>query len=109
LEGKLQFNNLSFKYPSREAHVLSQLSFTLMPGQSLGICGSTGSDKSTIAILILRMYDPQSGEVLADDVDIKSLNVRSLRSQLGWVPQKPVLFEGDLRFNMKIGRIDATN
>jgi ABC-type multidrug transport system fused ATPase/permease subunit len=109
LKGKLQFNNLSFKYPSREARVLSHLSFTLMPGQSLGICGSTGSGKSTIAMLILRMYDPQSGEVVVDDADIKSLNVKSLRSQLGWVPQEPVLFEGDLRFNMKIGRTDATD
>lgn len=108
-KGKLEFCSVDFKYPTREAEVLKGISFTLQPGQSLGVCGSTGSGKSTIALLILRMYDPQRGEVLADGANINTLNVTSLRSQISWVPQEPVLFEGDLRFNMKLTKPDATD
>jgi ATP-binding cassette subfamily B (MDR/TAP) protein 1 len=109
VKGKLAFASLSFNYANREAAVLKNLSFTLEAGKSLGICGSTGSGKSTIVSLILRLYDPQSGTVLVDDVDVKELNVKELRNHIGWIPQEAVLFQGDIRYNLKLAKPTATD
>jgi ABC-type multidrug transport system fused ATPase/permease subunit len=109
LSGKLSFVNVVFRYPNRDFPVLQSINFTLQPGKSLGICGSTGSGKSTLAAMMLRLYDPESGAVHFDSFDLKDLNVRHLRSFVGWVPQEAVLFEGDLRFNLKLSKPDATD
>jgi ATP-binding cassette subfamily B (MDR/TAP) protein 1 len=107
MKGKLTFDNLSFSYANREAPVLRNLNFTIEPGKNIGICGSTGSGKSTTVSMILRFYDPQAGAVLIDDVNVKELHVRSLRSHIGWVPQEPVLFRGTLRENLKLAKPEA--
>jgi ABC-type multidrug transport system fused ATPase/permease subunit len=109
VRGKVEFKNLSFNYVNREVQVLQDVSLTLEPGESLGLCGSTGSGKSTVVYMILRLYDPQQGSVLIDDTDAKQFNARHLRNQIGWVSQEPILFEGDLRFNMKLSKPDATD
>jgi ATP-binding cassette subfamily B (MDR/TAP) protein 1 len=109
MKGKLTFDNLSFSYANREAPVLRNLNFTLEPGKSIGICGSTGSGKSTTVSMILRFYDPQAGAVLIDDVNVKELNVKDLRNHIGWVPQEAVLFKGSLRENLKLAKPDATD
>jgi ATP-binding cassette subfamily B (MDR/TAP) protein 1 len=109
VKGKLALTDLSFSYANRDAPVLMNLSFILEAGRSLGICGSTGSGKSTIASMILRFYDPQSGAVFVDDVDVKELNVKELRNHIGWVPQEAVLFRGDIRYNLKLAKPDATD
>jgi ATP-binding cassette subfamily B (MDR/TAP) protein 1 len=109
MKGKLTFDNLSFSYASRDAPVLRNLNFTLEPGKSIGICGSTGSGKSTTVSMILRFYDPQLGAVLIDDVNVKELNVKDLRNHIGWVPQEAVLFRGTLRENLKLAKPNATD
>jgi ATP-binding cassette subfamily B (MDR/TAP) protein 1 len=109
MKGKLTFDDLSFSYTNRDAAVLRNLNFTLEPGKSIGICGSTGSGKSTTVSMILRFYDPQAGAVLIDDVNVKELNVKDLRNHIGWVPQEAVLFRGTLRENLKLAKPEATD
>jgi ABC-type multidrug transport system fused ATPase/permease subunit len=104
----VEFRNVSFSYHGSSAESLSNISFTLMPGESLGVIGGTGSGKSTLVQLISRYYDVTGGEVLVDGVPVKEWSLKSLRRRIGDVPQKAVLFSGTVRSNLQWGSLDAT-
>ena len=86
---------------------MKDISFTLKPGKTTAIIGGTGSGKSTILNLIPRLQDPSSGEILMDGVNIKNINLKSLRDRISFTPQKAILFQGDVKSNMRIGKTDA--
>ncbi|MGL4361831.1 MAG: ABC transporter ATP-binding protein [Cellulosilyticaceae bacterium] len=108
LHGTLEFKNVSFSYPGGEEAVLSNISFKTNPGQTTAIIGGTGSGKSTLINLIPRFYDATSGEVLVDGVNVNQMSQRELRSKIGLVPQKAILFSGTLRENLSYGLDSAT-
>ena len=108
LTGVVEFRDVTFTYPGAEDPVLANLSFTLAPGRTTAIIGSTGSGKSTLVNLIPRLYDVSSGEVLVDGVDVRHLDPDALWSRIGLVPQKPYLFSGTVASNLLYGRPDAT-
>jgi ATP-binding cassette, subfamily B, multidrug efflux pump len=103
LTGHISFKNVSFTYPDTGIEALKQISFDADAGQSVAIIGSTGSGKSTIANLLLRMYDCTEGEILFDDQPIRKLNIPSFRSQLAYVPQDVFLFSETITKNIKFG------
>ncbi|MDC7124245.1 MAG: ABC transporter ATP-binding protein [Spirochaetales bacterium] len=107
--GRIEFRNVSFKYPGGEEHALCDISFTAEPGQTTAIIGSTGSGKSSIVNLIPRFYDASEGEVLVDGIDVKDLTQKDLRAQIGYVPQKVNLFTGTIKSNIKYGNENATD
>jgi ATP-binding cassette subfamily B protein len=104
----LEFRNVSFAYPDAERPVLENISFTMKPGETTAIIGSTGSGKSTLVNLIPRLYDISSGEILINGVDIRQMSQDALRDYLGFVPQKAFLFEGTIASNLQYGKADAT-
>lgn len=106
---KLEFENVSFSYYKGGRCALKNISFSLERGQTLGIIGSTGSGKSTIANLIPRFYEASEGGILIDGINIKNYSQRELHSKIGLVPQKAVLFSGTLRENLIFGKEDATD
>ena len=108
LTGVVEFRDVTFTYPGAEDPVLANLSFTLTPGRTTAIIGSTGSGKSTLVNLIPRLYDVSGGEVLVDGVDVRHLDPDALWSRIGLVPQKPYLFSGTVASNLLYGRPDAT-
>lgn len=108
LTGVVEFRDVTFTYPGAEDPVLANLSFTLTPGRTTAIIGSTGSGKSTLVNLIPRLYDVSSGEVLVDGVDVRRLDPDALWSRIGLVPQKPYLFSGTVASNLLYGRPNAT-
>lgn len=108
LTGVVEFRDVTFTYPGAEDPVLANVSFTLAPGRTTAIIGSTGSGKSTLVNLIPRLYDVSSGEVLVDGVDVRRLDPDTLWSRIGLVPQKPYLFSGTVASNLLYGRPDAT-
>jgi ATP-binding cassette subfamily B protein len=109
LNGSIEFKNVTFAYPNGSGvPALKDLSFPIENGQSLAIIGPTGSGKSTIAWLLLRFYDVNSGKVLINNCDIKKLNVDSVRNNIAIVPQKPILFSGSISENIKWGNKEAT-
>lgn len=101
--GEICFDHVSFRYPGAEEDVLQDLNFTAKPGQTTAIIGSTGSGKSTLVNLIPRFYDVTEGKITLDGHDIRSLTQHDLRAQLGYVPQKGVLFSGDIASNILYG------
>ncbi len=101
LKGRLSFENVSFKYPGADEDALSNIDFTAEPGKTTAIIGSTGCGKSTLINLIPRFYDVTEGRITIDGIDIRDLSQHKLRSQLGYVPQKGVLFSGDIESNIK--------
>jgi len=103
LAGKIEFRNVSFVYPDTGVEALKNLSFTINPGESLAIIGTTGSGKSTVATLIGRLYDATNGSVFIDDIAIKEYNLESLRSQIGTVPQDVFLFSDTIYNNIAFG------
>ncbi|NLZ46557.1 MAG: ABC transporter ATP-binding protein [Clostridiales bacterium] len=105
-KGVVKFENVSFKYPDASTNVISNIDFTAMPGQTTAIIGSTGSGKSTLINLIPRFYDVTEGKITIDGVDIKDYSQHNLREQLGYVPQKGILFSGDITSNITFGRDD---
>ena len=108
IEGRITFEHVSFGYdPDRL--VLHDVNLEIAPGESVAIVGPTGAGKSTIAKLANRFYDPTAGRVLLDGVDIKGVTLRSLRSQLGVVPQEAFLFAGSIRTNLSFGRSHVTS
>ena len=108
LTGVVEFRDVTFTYPGAADPVLANVSFTLTPGRTTAIIGSTGSGKSTLVNLIPRLYDVSSGEVLVDGVDVRRLDPDALWSRIGLVPQKPYLFSGTVASNLLYGRPDAT-
>lgn len=107
--GVVEFENVTFSYPGADAPVLSDLSFTARPGEMTAIIGGTGSGKTTVLDLVPRFYDPQSGRITLDGVDIRNLTQADLRSRLGYVPQQAVLFSGTIGSNIRGGKQDATD
>lgn len=103
IQGKIEFNKVTFKYPDTGIVAINDISFTINPGESLAIIGTTGSGKSTVANLIGRLYDTTEGEILIDDKSIKSYNLVSLRSQMGFVPQDVFLFSDTIFNNIAFG------
>ena len=107
LEGNIVFENISFSYEAGTA-VLKDVNLKISSGQRIGICGPTGSGKSTIISLIARFYDPTGGRVLIDGTDITDYTLEGLRAQIGFVLQDTILFYGTIRDNIAYGRSDAT-
>ena len=102
-KGELSFSHVSFKYPNATEDVLEDLTFTARPGETTAIIGSTGCGKSTLLNLIPRFYDVTDGKITIDGVDIRELSQHTLHSMIGFVPQKGVLFSGDVASNLKFG------
>ena len=109
LSGKVEFQNVTAHYPGAGAPALENVSFTAMPGETVGIIGGTGSGKTTLINLIPRLYDAAEGAVLLDGVDVQALDRTSLCGQIGIVPQKSVLFKGTIRENLLWGKENATD
>ena len=108
-QGVVAFEDVSFRYPDAGADVLEHITFTAKPGQTTAIIGSTGSGKSTLLNLIPRFFDVSYGRITMDSVDIRDLSQHKLHELLGYVPQKGVLFSGDIESNLKFGGADITD
>ena len=106
--GKIEFKDVTFTYPDADLPVLSNINFTAEPGQATAFIGSTGSGKSTLINLIPRFYDVSAGQILLDGVDIRNLKLEDLYDQIGYVPQKGVLFSGTIASNIKYGNAKAS-
>ena len=107
-KGEIKFNNVKLIYPETKIVAINNLSFKIDNGKSLGIIGGVGSGKSTIAELILRNYDPNNGEVLIDNKDLKKHNLNIVRQNIGYVPQSTFLFSDSISNNIKFGNINAS-
>lgn len=107
-KGELEFKDVHFSYPDSDV-VINGVSFTAKAGQTTAIVGPSGAGKSTIISLMPRFYDPTSGAVLIDGIDIKNVTKASLRNSLAYVSQQPLLFEGTIADNIRYGRSDATD
>ena len=108
LKGDIEFKNVDFTYPHTGIHAIKHFDLKINKGQKIAIVGKTGSGKSTIAQLLLRMYDPQHGEILYDDTSIKKLDLSSLRSQVSYVPQDVFLFSDTVENNIAFGIKNAS-
>lgn len=103
-KGILEFKNVSFRYPNADEYVLENITFTAKKGETTAFIGSTGSGKSTLINLIPRFYDVTEGEIVFDGVNIKDVSQHELRAKIGYVPQKGVLFSGNIESNIKYGK-----
>lgn len=106
--GVVEFDHVSFSYPDAEKEVLEDISFTAGPGRTTAIIGGTGSGKSTLISLIPRFYDATEGSVRVDGKDVREITQHELRDQIGYVPQKGLLFSGTIASNLQYGKEDAT-
>ena len=106
-KGLLKFDHVSFRYPGADENVIHDISFTARPGETTAIIGSTGSGKSTLVNLIPRFYDVTEGSITLDGVDIRNVSQHELREKLGYVPQKGILFSGDIASNIMFGNPDG--
>lgn len=102
-KGKVEFRNVSFKYPDSNEYVLKNISFTANPGETVAFIGATGCGKSSLINLIPRFYDATIGEVLVNDMNVKDYKVKNLHNKLGLVPQRNILFSGDVTSNVAYG------
>ena len=109
IEGKIEFKNVTFTYEDTEITALKNVSFTIEKGETVAFIGKTGSGKSTILDLVARLYDVTNGDIYIDDVPIKKINLNSLRSGIGAVPQDAFLFSDSIKNNIKFGKEDATD
>ena len=100
-KGKIEFRNVNFFYNEGE-HVIKDLSFLVNPGEHVAFVGPTGSGKTTIIRLLCRLYEPQEGQILIDDVDIKDIPIARLRNMLGVVLQDTFIFSGDIAENLSL-------
>lgn len=108
-KGQLVFDHVSFKYPGADENVIEDITFTAKPGETTAIIGSTGSGKSTLVNLIPRFYDVSEGSITLDGVDIREVTQHELREKLGYVPQKGLLFSGDIKSNILFGNPDGSD
>ena len=102
--GTVEFKNVSFKYPDADEYVIENISFKVSRGQTVAFIGSTGSGKSTLLNLIPRFYDVTEGEVLVDGINVKDYKIESLMNKMGYVPQKAVMFNGTVNYNVSYGK-----
>ncbi|MEG0274762.1 MAG: ABC transporter ATP-binding protein, partial [Longicatena sp.] len=107
-KGYIDFQNVSFRYPGAEEDVLHDINFTAKPGETTAFIGSTGSGKSTIINLVPRFFDVTEGTIRVDGVDIRDVSQHDLREKIGYVPQKGVLFSGDIESNLRYAKENAT-
>lgn len=107
--GEVVFDDVSFRYPDADADVLEHIFFTAKPGQTTAIIGSTGAGKSSLLNLIPRFFDVSYGRITIDGIDIRNLSLHKLHEVLGYVPQKGVLFSGDIESNLKFGGADISD
>jgi ATP-binding cassette subfamily B protein len=107
--GLVEFKNVDFKYPGAEHSILTNISFTAAPGKFTAIVGGTGSGKSTLLNLIPRFMDVSSGQVLVNGVDVREQDLEALWAQMGYVPQRSLLFKGSIRENLKYGKTSASD
>lgn len=108
-DGVISFEHVNFKYPGAEEDVLYDIDFVARPGETTAIIGSTGCGKSTLVNLIPRLYDVSDGKILLDGKDIRNILMSDLREEIGFVPQKGVLFSGTIASNLRFGNDDATD
>ena len=108
-DGVISFEHVNFKYPGAEEDVLHDIDFVAKPGETTAIIGSTGCGKSTLVNLIPRLYDVTDGKILLDGKDIRNISMSDLREEIGFVPQKGVLFSGTIASNLRFGNDNATN
>ena len=108
-KGVLEFSHVDFKYTGAEHNVLSDIDFKVEPGKTTAIIGSTGCGKSTLVNLIPRFYDVTGGQITLDGKDIRRISMEELREEIGFVPQKGVLFSGTIASNLRFGKADATD
>ena len=108
-KGVLEFSHVDFKYLGAEHNVLSDIDFKVEPGKTTAIIGSTGCGKSTLVNLIPRFYDVTGGQITLDGKDIRRISMEELREEIGFVPQKGVLFSGTIASNLRFGKADATD
>ncbi|MDG1270292.1 MAG: ABC transporter ATP-binding protein, partial [Ulvibacter sp.] len=109
IKGSIAFKSVSFTYDDTNIQALKNISFTVQPGETIAILGNTGSGKSTILELIARLYDTEPKTLFIDNTPIKDLNLQSLRSSIGFVPQDAFLFSESISENIKFGKQDATD
>jgi len=109
IRGFVEFKDVTFSYPGAEQPAVSNISFSLRPGEVTAIIGGTGSGKSTLISLIPRFYDVDSGSILVDGVDVREMTQESLRAKIGFVPQNAVLFTGTVADNIRYGKEDAAD
>lgn len=109
VKGVLEFNDVSFKYPGSDENAIADISFKAEPGKTTAIIGSTGCGKSTLVNLIPRLYDVTQGSITIDGHDIRNITMKDLREELGYVPQKGILFSGNIASNLRFGKEDATD
>lgn len=107
-DGVVRFNHVSFRYPGADSDVLTDIDFVAEPGKTTAIVGSTGCGKSTLINLIPRLYDVTEGSVTVDGVDVRDIMLTELRDEVGYVPQKGMLFSGTIASNLRYGKADAT-
>jgi len=103
-KGCIEFKNVSFKYPDADNEILSNISFEVNKGETIAFIGSTGSGKSTLINLVNRLYDVSAGEIVVDGVNVKNMKQGTLRSLIGYVPQKGLLFSGSIKYNVCFGK-----
>lgn len=108
-DGVISFEHVNFKYPGAEEDVLHDIDFVAKPGETTAIIGSTGCGKSTLVNLIPRLYDVSDGKILLDGKDIRNISMSDLREEIGFVPQKGVLFSGTIASNLRFGNDNATD
>ncbi len=108
VKGTVEFDHVSFAYPEAGENVLTDISFKAEKGETIAVIGSTGSGKSTLVNLIPRFYDVTEGKVLVDGVDVRDMTQKEVRSKLGYVPQKGVLFSGTIDSNIRYGKTDIS-
>jgi ATP-binding cassette subfamily B protein len=108
IQGRVEFKDVTFRYPGGGAPVLNRVSFEAKPGQTIALLGATGSGKTTIINLLPRFYDPSEGAIRIDGTDVRDVTIDSLRKQIGIVLQETNLFSGTIRDNIAFGKSDAS-